>query len=209
MTTRGQADAIDVCFVPDVDYGGDMNRFRGDVWDKIYNRMFDNAAIEPHRHKYNFYIATMPGTTTDCATIPLAVRRAGTFYDAFALLHTTDLTDCSDSGGFGAEGDNTKTFMHEAGHGIYGLADEYEGPTAYHQPNPYPNIWSTEAQCRADAPTFGGNPDECNQFCDDSADCGSGWWRYGTTTTIMVWGWWNQPWGQPAQRRLNWLHSSY
>jgi len=76
-----------------------------------------------------------------------------------------------------------RSFIHESGHGIFDLRDEYNAApnckTMYadkdHPLPPKPNIWNSEESCRNDAISQGWNPDECYQF----TTCQGGFWKLG------------------------------
>ena len=56
---------------------------------------------------------------------------------------------------------------HESGHGIFGLIDTYcPGFTYYMQNDPYPNVWSSLANCRADPDTSRWRDGYCHQIND-------------------------------------------
>lgn len=107
---------------------------------------------------------------------------------------------------FTAEGSNTKAFLHESGHGIFGLADEYDAGsscyTYYFQPATEPNIWSSQADCRAEQTAKGRNPDTCWKF----TACQGGWWGIQALNdgTVMQIGLVNDPWGTESREHVNW-----
>jgi hypothetical protein len=84
-------------------------------------------------------------------------------------------------------------------------------------PSPYANIWpdigpgsnTGQQWCQADIAAYGGDPSQCNEFCNDPGDCNFGWWRYTTATTMMRRGLFSDPWGLPALRRLIHVHGKY
>jgi hypothetical protein len=218
---RTTSQTMDLCFAMDPDYGGDVARYLDDVEDKIFDRFIANEKLGAHRKDVNFYFTTTQvDASNSCAAIPWSLRITGAFCDAWAVLHTTNFGDCTIGNHFSAEGHNTKAFVHETGHGLYGLADEYEGDTSYFMPSPNPNIWQHppmpfvgypggEGMCRLQVNSWGGDPDLCDQFCTNPGFCGSGWWRHTTDSTVMVRGMWDQDWGIPAERRIDWIHHRY
>jgi hypothetical protein len=126
-----------------------------------------------------------------------------------AVLHTAELGDCTDivRHSFSAEGHNTKAFLHESGHAVFGLADEYDAVpncyTNYKMPVvPEPNIWSTEAACRAEQTDKGRDPDACHMF----TTCQGGWWGIHQLAdgTVMQIGMVGDPWGIEAAERVTW-----
>ena len=108
--------------------------------------------------KFNFYYTKMQGVASS-KTLPADLTLLAPFADAFVIFHTTEFGDSTSMGTpsiYGAEGPVGRSFIHESGHGIFGLADGYDGcGTYYFQPNPVPNIWATESDGRADATSQG------------------------------------------------------
>jgi len=149
--------------------------------------------------------------------------------DAVVVLHTNTFTDCQRTSGgvgiFSGEGTDDRSFIHEGGHGIFGLRDEYDSDresgsctyTAYNTDRPLPsNIWDTEENCRADAEDQGWDPDECYMF----TPCQDDWWKLGDPDLetnddkyydddfqyIMKDGWeFSKGWGKASARRINWV----
>jgi hypothetical protein len=217
LTERPHTQAIDLCFVMDTDYQGDFALFQSDAYDKIHNRLFETAGVKDNTEKYNFYLTRTPVNAGDCGVIPEFMELIGSQCDAFAVLHQSKFRDCTSGDNFSAEGLETKSFVREAGHAIYGLSDEYEGDTSYFMAPNFPNIFGNfisgsnagQLTCQAQVASLNGNPGECNEFCDDPADCGAGWWRHTTDTTVMTQGFFDDRWGIPARARVDCLHGWY
>jgi hypothetical protein len=209
---------FDIVFVPDNDYGAaaDVDTWLPTFLDHISHQLDDRlGAVNPvtgNLCKFNFYYTKMQGVASS-KTLPTDLTLLAPFADAFVIVHTAVFGDSTNIGTpsiFGCEGEisaatqNGRSFIHEGGHGIFGLADEYnESPcrTAYFQPNPNPNIWATETAGRTDATGAGWNPDDINKFTDCSGD----WWRLGTVNTIMVDGtFFANGWGTAGDRRVQW-----
>jgi len=211
-TIGSHSDRFDLVFVPDNDYGlpADINtwlpNFIQDVQNQIDQRLAAAAPVTGHLDSFNFYYTRAQGVTTP-HTLPANMTRVAPFADAYAILHTTTLQDWTNWGPpavLSAEGVVGRSFIHESGHGIFVLADEYDDApdcsTARFQPNPNPNVWDTEADCRADVTNEGwGNANDCWMF----TTCTTDWWKFTTTNFIMRDGdWFTNGWGQPASRRV-------
>ncbi len=102
--------------------------------------------------------------------------------DVSVILRLGEPMDCTWGKKFTALGFPTNdSFVHELGHAAFGLADEYNDTdfpyTKYFKPNPYPNIWKKEEDCRNYSIDYGWDPNDCYKFCDFFLACGSGWWR--------------------------------
>lgn len=214
-------DSINVCFGfdPNSGYNNNLHTFLSDVEDKIFDRYLQTDQIKENESKYKFYYTATPLDASNCgATIGNAVVfAAGTHCNAFVVLHNDSRRDCTSGSVFTAEGYTTKAFVHESGHALFGLADEYEGDTSYHLASPHPNIWPDLSSggsqgkqwCEADITAYGGDTTKCNEFCNDPSDCGFGWWRYTTATTMMVRGLHTDNWGLPALKQVQSVHAQY
>ncbi len=205
------SDKFDIVFIPDHDYGlpEDIDTwlptFLDHINDQIDERIDGATPVTGNLCKFNFYYTRMQGTASN-KTLPANLTLLAPFADAFVLFHNAvfgDSTRMSTPSIYGAEGPVGRSFIHESGHGIFGLADEYDGcGTYYFQPDPMPNIWATEADGRDDASSEGWDPDEIWKF----TECQGDWWKLGTTAYIMFDGdWFANGWGVPASRRIQWF----
>jgi hypothetical protein len=210
---------FDVVFIPDEDYGpaGSVSTWLPTFLDHIQHQIDDRLGgkypVAGKLGRFNFYYTTKQGVATT-KTIPDAVKNASSFADAYVIVHTKEFGDScimTKPSVYGAEGQLVpasagRSFIHESGHGIFGLADEYDGPTAYFQPDPHPNIWATETAGRNYATGAGWNPDLIWKFTDRSGD----WWKLGTTDYIMKDGThFANGWGVPAEKRILWVLDQY
>ena len=129
--------------------------------------------------------------------------------DDDAVLHTTNFGDCTNLGltHYSAEGHDTKAFLHESGHAVFGLADEYDGPTAYFEPANEPNIWNTETECRSEQVAKSRDPDDCWMFTSRSG----GWWGiHGLGDgTVMQIGMVGDPWGAESSEHVTWYFQQF
>jgi len=223
-------DKIDVVFIPDTSYGGNRDTFIDDVWDAIENGYYANDAISGNRNKFNFYYLDDEADVTAypaCGfTPPLgsceAFQDATTFADSLAVLHTDNFRDWSSTKCgrrvFSSEPTSYRTFVHESGHSVFGLKDEYCCDSHYSQNNPNPNIWQNETACRNDALTEGWDPDDCDNFCPSgSGNCGAGFWDIDPNICIMTCSQSCDRCGaagmcqyeQACLRRVNWVFSQF
>lgn len=153
------SDRFDIVFVPDTDYGSPedidtwLPTFIDHINHQIDERLGGAAPVSGNLDKFNFYYTRMQGIASS-KTLPDDLTKLSTFADAYVIFHTTVFGDSTSMGRpsiYGAEGPVGRSFIHESGHGIFGVADEYDGNTYYFTPNPYPNIWATQADGRTDA----------------------------------------------------------
>lgn len=196
-------DAIDVLFHQASDYGASelASAFLGDVEDKIYDVYLEKELIEENFEAMNFYVYRKIAEADDCGVPDADVATDVTFRDVDAVLHVASLTDCAVGSRFSAEGGPTKAFLHESGHAVFGLADEYDGDTSYFEPATEPNIWADEADCRAEQTAQGRAPSACTEFTSRS----DGWWRSHTGQTVMRMGFMSDPWGAEGEERVEWV----
>jgi hypothetical protein len=175
-------DKIDLTFIKDVDYGNSnaaWSEFISDVEDKAYNRLFEVEPIDKEFLKFNIYILKVEGSHDGCGSPPDEYYEECSFSNASAVLHKTNITDCASIGNHhcSAEGHNTKAFLHETGHAIWGLADEYKDNryscTSYFEPDPHGNIWDSLADAQAEAAANGWNQANIKHFCPpvNNPDC--------------------------------------
>ncbi|MDH3976805.1 MAG: M64 family metallopeptidase [Deltaproteobacteria bacterium] len=217
VPTRGigsHTDRIDIIFVPDEDYGAPADidtwlpNFIDDIQDQIDQRLDAAAPVTGNLDSFNFYYTRVQGDSVfPNHNLPADITRVAPWSDAYVILHTATFGDWTLWGppvALSAEGAVGRSFIHEAGHGLFGLADEYDDApacaTARFEPNPNPNVWDAEADCRADVTGEGwGDPDDCWMF----TTCTSDWWKFTTTRFIMDDGTqFANGWGQPSSRRI-------
>ncbi|NYZ73598.1 thrombospondin type 3 repeat-containing protein [Candidatus Micrarchaeota archaeon] len=157
---------IDIVFVPDKDYYGDMKTFLSDV-DNIINQGYLKAEeFNDSRCKFNFYYYPQAGEYKEvCAAwdLPPAEKVDCAFADATAIVFKSNKRACS-SGVFSLPSNDPKTAVHETGHSIFGMADEYCCDGGYWQPDaPYPNVFDSKATCQAGS----ASPSTCLNYCPE------------------------------------------
>ncbi|MEJ0103790.1 MAG: hypothetical protein WDO19_15065 [Bacteroidota bacterium] len=171
-----QQNTYDVVFIPDSDIGN-LDDFRINVRKDIRDAYFDEQTTKLYRHSFNFYINRQTGHATDYdrrATDGLHQLPSNNSYLSFAegraLLHQADLRDYASGGLFSTEMQNRGTIMHESGHSLFGLADEYQGG-AHWQDAQLPNNWSSLTGAQTDAPGRGKTSGDAVMIGTDP------WWR--------------------------------
>ena len=154
---------------------------------------------------FNFYIYSKEAQAANCGTPDSDIDADMPWRDADAVLHVGNLSDCTNLSlsRFSAEGGNTKAFLHESGHGVFDLADEYDGTTYYFQPFNEPNIWDLEADCRLEQTNKNRDPDDCWRFTSRQ----DGWWGIQSLSdgTVMQIGNVGDPWGIEAEEHVRWF----
>jgi hypothetical protein len=208
--TGSTADKEDLVFHRTSDYSS-FGDFVDDVGDKMYD-VYKNQEIikDPDNFDtFNVYVYTKTATTGSCGTVDSDADTDMPWRDDDAILHVANFQDCTNLGltHFTAEGSNTKAFLHESGHAVLGMADEYDGPTSYFQPPDQPNIWDIEADCRAEQTAQSRDPDDCWQFTSRQG----GWWGTHLLTdgNVMQVGNAGDPWGTEAEEHVQWYFNQF
>lgn len=169
-------DKIDIVFVPDVDYGGDYARFRQDALDLINNGYFGTTDFAANDCKFNFWFYPQDGDyrgTCQAWDLPANYAADCGFADTTGIVFTGGDRACATGNVFSTPPGGS-TAVHETGHSIFELADEYCCDGGYFQPaSGQFNIYQTQAECAADSNI----PGSCLNFCPETrswpsnADC--------------------------------------
>ena len=97
--THGDSDdMIDLVFIPDVDYGGNMTQFLRHVNDLIFNELGVTSPIPDHIDLFNFYFMNYEGdSSTGCGgTLPDEFDESECdMANAVVILHLTRRGDCT------------------------------------------------------------------------------------------------------------------
>lgn len=185
--------------------------FVDDIEDKMYDVYLQQDIIKKTDNfdTFNFYVYSKVAGSGNCGTVHADTNTDIPWREVDAVLHTANLGDCTNVGltHFSAEGHNTKAFLHESGHAVFALADEYDGPTHYFQPLNEPNIWSTESACRAEQRSKRRDPNKCWEFTTRTG----GWWGiHGLgDNTVMQIGNVGDPWGIESEEHNVWYFDLY
>jgi hypothetical protein len=158
---QGDVDHVfDVVFIPDTDITN-MQTFRQNCASMISDAIFAEPSIQIWNTQFNFYINPLTGTATDYDRISTdGTHQTPTnwsnlsFAEAKVLMHQNNLRDYAMGDLFSTEQQNRGTMMHEGGHSLFGLADEYAGGVHW-EADDYPNNWDELADAQSDAPDRG------------------------------------------------------
>jgi hypothetical protein len=169
LNTGSKRDSIDVVFIADstsYPQGANDPAFQADVYDAILTGYYSEAIYLEWQQYLNFWIALDTGTWVgpdQCDyNVPLgnstsvfpAWFTVYSWADTGAMLHTHSGGCAYRSSRILASVVDTgfRILLHESGHSPFHLSDEYSnGNTSYFVPNPYPNIYRSEADCQNDA----------------------------------------------------------
>jgi hypothetical protein len=187
--TGDRANAIDVVFHPALnDYqSADSLAFQEDVYDMIWNSFLSEDIFLRNQYIFNFWISrnfgevveyTDPETKIPCSNLSSTPPHQGPWSDLSVVLHTYFCRDDffnSSFDNFATVGvtpnplhaqDQYRTILHEGGHGIFGLADEYEKDGGYWEASPYANVYMSQERCEKDALTVPGASSTCREIHD-------------------------------------------
>lgn len=207
--TGSTSDKEDLVFHMASDYAANSQTF-GTFVSHVRNKIFDvfgaQDIVEHHLEDFNFWVYKKEATAAGCGTVHSDSNTDMPWRDDDAVLHWENFQDCTNPGltHYSAEGSNTKAFLHESGHSVFGLADEYCGNTGYFEAADEPNIWDVNASCEAEQTAKGRDPAACQQFCANSG----GWHGIQTGTTVMTQGMVGDPWYTEAAERVRWFFSN-
>lgn len=158
-------DLIDIAFFRDSDYGARVDLFRADVEAMVIEGFLAESAFGADREHWAFYTTdrqadgrALSADVTNEALIPGFLKDFSIpGIDAFCLVHREDYTDRSlmlenfhslSNNLFSAEAHNWGTAVHEVGHAIFHLSDEYDGCACF-QSHAGSNVFRERADCAA------------------------------------------------------------
>lgn len=155
---------LDVVFIPDTDIT--LSSFRDQLDEVIENLYFKYDEFKTFRGNLNFYYSSHQGNYEEGCnfTDPPNMANLTAVGDAVAILHQTNLRDCKSGDRFSSEIDYDKTLVHESGHALFGLIDEYCCDTHYEQQACQPNLYSSLANCQNDADAVGLPSSNCTKL---------------------------------------------
>jgi hypothetical protein len=184
----------------------------------INQRLFQHDPIKSkYKSSFNFYISEKlrgdsksTGPTCGTSILPQGFFKLCPFADAVAVLHSEEYGDCSSNGIFSSEADIIRSFIHEAGHAVLGVADEYDDApnckcTTYRPPNSY-NVYIGEAACQKDAQSNGVKGTLCFKF----TTCQGGRWKIRENKSFIMDDGVNfaNGWSLPSQWRIKDYHDN-
>jgi hypothetical protein len=160
----GTAEKLDVVFIPDTDLT--LATFRSQLDEVIEDLYFKYEPIKFWRGLYNFYYSGRQGNYEELCkfTNPPNMADLEAVADTVAILHQTDLRDCRSGTRMSSEIDYDKTLLHETGHALFDMKDEYCCDSSYSQQACVPNLYSSLANCQNDAARVGLPASNCTQL---------------------------------------------
>ncbi|MFI5217852.1 MAG: hypothetical protein ACHQNT_00070 [Bacteroidia bacterium] len=160
--------ACNVVFIPDVDLEELVTRtsvnwryyFFNSIRDNILNGIFGDPSTKGYFRGYNFYINAVKGEVDPVNNLFDAPDNLANieFTQGKSYMHNKEYVEFSNNSSlmksFSNRIYNRGTFMHESGHVLYFLADEYEYGLHW-QDATTPNNWRTYANAKSAAPSYG------------------------------------------------------
>lgn len=154
-----QNKVMNIVYIPDTSMNTRMTLFRQTVGSQIDSTFHQEDWIRRFRNSYNFFINPVTAIARDFNTgmahVPPSNSANLSFAQGRCILHFQDIRDQSGSGYFSAEYYVRGTMLHESGHALYNLSDEYDNSGTLRQVDPNPNIWDVKADAEAAAPSYG------------------------------------------------------
>lgn len=177
-------DVFDIILIPDTDVT-DMGAWRDNCRELIVNTIHRDETLRVFNRSYNFYINPDTGTSTDYdrrhidGYHQMPANNANlTFAELRCLMHQDELRDYAFIGAISMEMNRPQTFLHESGHALFALADEYTGGWHY-EADDSPNNWDIRADAEAEAPSR-------RKTAADVVEMGSsGWYKMCANTCPM------------------------
>jgi hypothetical protein len=169
------ANRIDIAFVADRGDYANAHDMMTDLDRLIFDGYHSNNGIKLGKKYWQFYYSPERGSISDFDTpprvmdVPASIATSG-IIDSAAVIHTTVKRDWASGGNFGTEPGNRGTAVHESGHAIFGLSDEYAGGGHSTSTNPHHNNYNS----RAAAETY----NSANSWpTTDVQNIEGSWWR--------------------------------
>lgn len=177
-----QDNVLNLVFIPDTSMSNRMSVFYNAVRSQIDSTFHQEDWVRRFRGSYNFFINPVTAIARDFDSGLSHVLPSNSSNLSFAqgkvILHFHDIRDQAGSGYFSAEYYVRGTMLHESGHSLYRLADEYDSNSASHWEEPeFPNNWDNKSDAENAASGYNktaadvqkmGTPDWyrlCNNSC--------------------------------------------
>ena len=179
---RPMSDVVDISFFRDTDYGDSVDVYDRDVEAMLNHGFFGSRAIGDHRDHWAFYTtdrvadgARISANIADESLLPAFLKDFSVpGIDAFCLVHREDYTDRSlllenfhslSNNLFSAEAHNWGTAVHECGHAVFHLSDEYGGCACFQTHNTS-NVFRERSDCAEWNLANGFPADDCFELRD-------------------------------------------
>lgn len=206
----GTTEGLDLVFIGTSDLGPEvLRRSLQDIVHKIY---FKYDQLRQWRGVYNFYYSRVAGDYQEGCdfTNPDNMAVLEATGDAVVFVHQAEMRDCKYGKRISSEVWKEKSMVHETGHVLFDLQDEYCCDSNYFPQSCEANLWNTKALCEAAAPGLNYPVSACAQLVNTSGTTRP-FWRVdpiGETGCIMGDGQHNpgSTFRTACERRILWRH---
>ncbi|MFK7807915.1 MAG: hypothetical protein AB8F74_08975 [Saprospiraceae bacterium] len=157
-------ETFNLCFFPDVDFKKDWKDFLEDTHKLIFDGFHESNVMNDRKERWTFYYTKQEADGlkiaqefTDPKHYPEFMKSEMiTGIDAFGLLHKKPYSDGAYLYGnihflaqnvFTAESYNHGTAIHEMGHAVFQLSDEYNGCACFQPTEGFSNVFETKKEC--------------------------------------------------------------
>jgi len=157
------SEMIDIAFFRDIDYKDSIEIYNSDLDGMVQKGFFGSEVISQNREHWSFYTTDRKANgkaiaedVTNDELIPAFLKDFSIpGIDAFCLMHREEYTDRSlllenfhtlSNNLFSSEAHNWGTAVHECGHAIFHLSDEYTGCACF-QNRSSSNVFREQADC--------------------------------------------------------------
>ena len=175
---------MNVVFIPDVDIAGNSTLFQTHVARNIDSAFHQEDWVRRFPYSYNFFINPLSGTAGDYDLGTPHVYPSNSASISFAqakiILHVSNRRDFRNGDNYvGTEYFNRGTILHETGHALYNMADEYQDGSHWQNAD-NPNNWNSLAGAQAAAPGVG-------KTAADATKIGTNpWWKLCNGDCMML-----------------------
>jgi hypothetical protein len=201
--TGDQDRLMNLVFIPDTDVN--IDTFYNAVYSDIRDAFQAEDWVRRFRSSHNFYINPLTGHAHDYDTETRDHEEPTnwgnlSFAQGKVILHQRSIRDFAQGGGlFSTEHYNRGTILHESGHSLYGMADEYPGGVHWENDD-FPNTWPDQTAAQNFAPSIGMVAADANKIGTSDS-----WWELCTDDCMMERTGLNvSPYRKPCQMRILW-----
>ncbi len=162
------ANKINIVFIKDKDYAGNHAQFLTDMENLIDNGYFNNPVYNNNKCKFNFYFHDDEGDYQEVCKkwdLPADFATDCPFANTAVIVFRGGDRACKNGDRISVRFNGLNTILHESGHALFGLRDEYccDGSTS--QGGACTNTFDSLANCQNYAAANGLNSANCFLFC--------------------------------------------
>ena len=161
-------DKINIVFVKDKDYGGNQAQFTADIQTLVNNGYLANPIFTNNACKFNVYFHDGEGDYQEVCKkweLPDDFDEDCPFSNTAVIVFRSDDRACRNGDRFSVQFNEPNTLLHESGHALFALSDEYccDGSSA--EGGSCKNTFNSQANCVAYANAHGLISANCFLFC--------------------------------------------